>query len=48
MSVPISARMTSAVRWLTPGMVINRASSGERGATTRATWLLSRSMASSR
>src|SRR5215218_7025513 len=31
MSVPISARMTSAVRWLTPGMVINRASSGERG-----------------
>src|SRR5512132_620553 len=48
MSVPISARMTSAVRWLTPGMVINRAGSGEKGATTRATWLLSRSTASSR
>jgi hypothetical protein len=31
-----------------PGMVLTRASSGERGATTRATWLRSRSMASAR
>ena len=31
-----------------PGIVINRASSGEHGATTRATWGLSRSTASSR
>jgi hypothetical protein len=48
MSVPISARITSAVRLSTPGIVHNSASSGEYGATTRATSTLNRSIASSR
>ena len=47
MSGPISARITSAVRRLTPGIVINNASSGEKGAATRATSALSRAIVSS-
>ena len=45
---PISATMTSAVRRSTPGIVQSRASSGENGATTRATPPLNRWIASSR
>jgi hypothetical protein len=37
MSEPISATITSAVRRLTPGIVISNPSSGEKGAATRAT-----------
>jgi hypothetical protein len=48
MSVPISSTMTSAVRRSTPGIVISNASSGENGATTRATSPDSRPIASSR
>jgi hypothetical protein len=36
MSAPISASSTSAVRRLTPGIVISNASNGEQGAATRA------------
>jgi hypothetical protein len=48
MSVPISAKMTSAVRRSTPGIVISNSSSGENGAITSATSPDSRPMASSR
>jgi hypothetical protein len=47
MSGPISARITSAVRWLTPGIVVSNPSSGEKGAATRATSALRRPMVSS-
>jgi hypothetical protein len=48
MSVPIWAKMTSAVRRSTPGIVVSNASSGENGAITRATSPDSRPMVSSR
>jgi hypothetical protein len=47
MSEPISATITSAVRRLTPGIVISNSSSGEKGAATRATSELSRPIVSS-
>jgi hypothetical protein len=47
MSAPISATITSAVRRLTPGIVTNNASSGEKGAATRATSALRRLIVSS-
>jgi hypothetical protein len=47
MSEPISATITSAVRRLTPGIVISKASSGEKGAATRVTSALRRPIVSS-
>jgi hypothetical protein len=47
MSGPISATITSAVRRLTPGIVISNPSSGEKGAATLATSALSRPIVSS-